>query len=41
MRIEMNKMKNIIFSKLWEHDTYYKVGNICLQDKRFGRVYMN
>ncbi len=31
-------MKKIIFSKLWEHDTYFKVNNIRLQDKRFGRV---
>ncbi len=36
-----NKVKKIVFSKLWEHATYYKVGNIHLEDKRFGRVFMN
>ncbi len=28
-------------SKLWKYDTYYKVKNICLQNKSFGKVYMN
>jgi hypothetical protein len=29
-------MQNIIFSKLGEHDTYYKVESVHLQDKMFG-----
>jgi len=41
MRMEVNKMKKIVFSKLWEHNAYYKIKNVHFQNKRFGRVYMN
>jgi hypothetical protein len=41
MKIEANKMKKIVFSKLWKHNTYCKVENVHFQDKRFGKVYMN
>jgi len=34
-------MKKIVFSKLWEHDAYYKVESVHFQNKRFGRVYTN
>ncbi len=34
-------MKKIIFSKLWKYGTYYKVENVCHENKRFGKVYMN
>jgi hypothetical protein len=34
-------MKKIVLSKLWEYDTYYKVGSLHLQNKKFGWVYMN
>jgi hypothetical protein len=34
-------MKKIIFSKLKEHNTYYKVKSVHLQDKMFGKVCMN
>jgi hypothetical protein len=37
-KMEANKMKKIIFSKLWKHNTYSKVKSICFQDKRFGNV---
>ncbi len=37
-RTEANRMKKIIFSKLWEHNNYPKINNVHLQDKRFGRV---
>jgi hypothetical protein len=40
-KIEADRMKKIIFSKLLEHGTYYKVKNIYLSNKRFRRVYMN
>ncbi len=33
-RVETNKMKKIIFSKLWEHNTYCKVKSIHFQNKR-------
>jgi hypothetical protein len=36
--MEIDGMKKIIFSKLWEHNTYRKVENVCFQDKRFRRV---
>ncbi len=41
MKTEIDKMKKIVFSKLWEYNAYYKVGSIRLQYKRFGRVCMN
>jgi hypothetical protein len=34
-------MEKIVFSKLWEYGAYCKVENVHLQNKRFGRVYMN
>ncbi len=34
-------MKKIVFSKLWKHDACSKIENICFQNKRFGRVYIN
>jgi hypothetical protein len=34
-------MRKIVFSKLWKHDTYCKVGSAHFQDKRFRKVYMN
>jgi hypothetical protein len=40
-RTKVNKMKKIFFYKLWEHNTYCKVESVCLQNKRFGRVYIN
>ncbi len=40
-KTEVDKMKQIVFSKLWEYSTYYKVDCVCFQKKRFGRVYMN
>jgi len=40
-RMEIDKMKKIVLFKLWHHNTYCKVRNVCFQDKRFGRVYMN
>jgi hypothetical protein len=41
MKMETDKMKKIVFSKLWEYNTYRKVESIYLQNKRFGRVYVN
>ncbi len=41
MKIEVDKMKNIIFLNLWEHNTWYKVKSIHLQNKWFKKVYMN
>jgi hypothetical protein len=38
---EIDMMKKIIFSKLWEYDTCYKVRKIYLQNKWCARVYMN
>jgi len=35
MRTKVNKMNKIVFSKLWEHDAYCKIGNVHLQNKRF------
>jgi hypothetical protein len=29
MRMEANMVKKIVFSKLWEHDAYYKVRSVC------------
>ncbi len=40
-RTKNNRMKKIVFSKLWEHDAYYKVESVHFQNKRFGRVYTN
>jgi hypothetical protein len=40
-RIEIDRMKKIVFSKLWKCGAYGKVKSIHLQDKRFGKVYMN
>ncbi len=37
----IDMMKKIVFSKLWKYNAYYKVRNIHLQNKGFGRVYMN
>ncbi len=39
--MKIDKMKKIVFSKLWKYSTYYKVGSVRLQNKRFKRVYMN
>jgi hypothetical protein len=36
MKMKVNKMNKIIFSKLWEHDAYYKIESVHLQNKRFG-----
>ncbi len=41
MIMEVNRMKKIVFSKLWKYDAYYKVKNVHLQDKWFGKVCMN
>jgi hypothetical protein len=41
IRMEIDKVKKIVFSKLWEYDTYCKIGSVCLQNKRFGRVCLN
>jgi hypothetical protein len=41
VRMKVDRMKKIIFSKLWEYDIYYKVESVHLQDKRFGRVFVN
>ncbi len=41
MRMEANKMKKIFFFKLWEYNIYYKFSSLHLQNKMFGRVYMN
>ncbi len=41
MKTKADRMKKIIFSKLWEDDTYCKVGSVHFQDKSFGKVYMN
>jgi hypothetical protein len=30
-------MKQIVFSKLWEYNTYYKVEWVCLQNKSLER----
>ncbi len=41
MKAKVDMMKKIVYSKLWKCDTYCKIRNICLQDKWFGKVYMN
>jgi hypothetical protein len=33
MRVKADKMKNIVFSKLCKHDTYYKVKSMSLRQK--------
>ncbi len=40
-KTKVDKMKKIIFSKLWKHVPYYKVRNLRFQNKRFGKVWMN
>jgi hypothetical protein len=40
-RMEIDKMEKFVFFKLWHHDTYCKVISVCLQNKRFGKVYIN
>jgi len=30
IRMEVDKMKKIVFSKLWKHNAYHKVGSVYL-----------
>jgi hypothetical protein len=30
MKTKVSKMKKIVFSKLWKHDTFYKIKNVRL-----------
>jgi hypothetical protein len=41
IRMKVNMMKKIVFSKLWEYNTYYKILNGCFSDKWFKRLRMN
>ncbi len=40
-RTKIDNMKKIVFSKLWKHNTYCKIGSICFQNKKFKRVCTN
>jgi hypothetical protein len=41
MKMEVDMIKKIVFSKLGVHNAYRKIGSVRLQDRRFGKVCMN
>jgi hypothetical protein len=41
IRMKTNKMKNNIFSSLWECNSQCEIKSICFRNKWFGRVHMD